>query len=129
MKYEDFERAKQIAAETGEDISVVLVRLGLADVRAVMQAKAQAMGYGFADLDRIVPDPIAYSMLSGDLARKWRVLPVKVDRSTMWLAMEDPAQIQRIEFVRQATACRVVPVLVLSDALTDALQRIYPAPA
>lgn len=118
------EEARRIMEETGEtDLSKVLLSMKLMDDRSIRQARAQEMGMAFVDLDRVRPDQLARESLSVDLTRELRVLPVKRDGNTLWLAM-DEADPDRVAKVKEATGLRVVPVLCLPAALDDALEAL-----
>ena len=118
------EEARRIMKETGQtDMAKVLLSMGLIVQREVCQARAQELGMAFADLDRIVVSPEARACLSPELSRELRVLPVKRDGNTLWLAMDEPDS-DRIEKVKQATGLRVIPAMCLPAALDDALQSL-----
>lgn len=77
----------------------------------------------FADLERVQIQPDTLSLIPAELCREWRVLPVKRDGNTLWLALHEPgsAAIQR---VKDATGLRVIPVMCVPKALDDALARL-----
>ena len=102
----------------------ILSKKGLVGEREKHQYRAQKIGMAFADLDRIVLDPKATSAISSSLARELRVLPVKRDGDTLWLAMDEPQALEAAQKVREATGCRVIPVMCVSEALDAALANL-----
>jgi type IV pilus assembly protein PilB len=100
-----------------------LLEQGILNERVLYQARAVTLGMAFADLDLAPPDPAARKSLSAELDRELRVLPVKRDGNTLWLAMEEPDP-DRIERVKRETGLRVIPVLCVPAALDDALSRL-----
>lgn len=77
----------------------------------------------FADLDRARSADPPLALIPADLARELRVLPVKRDGNTLWLACDEP-DMEAIRRVKEATGLRVIPVMCVKDALDDALARL-----
>jgi hypothetical protein len=106
--FDDFERAK-----LGEN--------------EMAKAQAQEMGYGFVDLERVDFVPESVALLSADLAWAYRVLPLRHDSRTrtLWIAMDHPKSPATIQILREASKLRVVPILSVASALTNALRKAY----
>ncbi len=91
--------------------------------REVLQAKAQAAGLAFVDLERVAVSPEALALIGPALARELRILPLKRRKDTLWLALAEPDE-RAVDAVRAATGLRVVPVLCLGAALDAALESL-----
>lgn len=124
MRRDDFERVIREAKATGESVVEVVLRLGLGDEKAAYTAQARSMGYGFVDLPKVKMDPAEQALISADLAWIFRALPLRSSRGTVWVGMDDPLQVS-IEAIQLATTMQVVPVLVISEPLTEALEAAY----
>ena len=126
LKQEQLEEAQKVQTQTGQkDIGNVLVSLNFVGEREVFQAKAQEIGYGFVDLDRVTVESSAYNVVPDRIAKNHSVMPVKKDGTTLYLAMSNPNNIMALDDVKMASGCRVVPVLALPAAIDDAIKKYY----
>jgi type IV pilus assembly protein PilB len=126
LKPEQLEEAVKVQQQTKEpDLGRVLVSLGIVGEREVLQAKAQEMGIGFVDLDRVNIESSAINVVPERIAKAHSVIPVKKDGQTLWLAMANDKNILALDDVKMASGCRVVPVLALPGAIEDAIKKNY----
>lgn len=119
------EEAQKVAQQTNASLDKTIVQLGFAGEREVLQARAQEMGIGFADLDRITVDSSALNVVPERILKNHTVLPVKKDGQTLYLAMSNVSNVQAIDDVRIASGCRVIPVLAVPGALEDAIKKNF----
>ncbi len=126
LKKSQLEEAHKVQEQTkNPDLGRVLVELGMIGEREMLQAKAQEMNIGFADLDRVQIDPGALNILPERIAKNHNVIPVKKQDMTLYLAMSNVNNLQAIDDVQMASGCRVVPVLAVPGAIDDAIRRHY----
>lgn len=126
LKPEQLEEAVKVQQQTKEpDLGRVLISLGMVGEREVLQAKAQEMGIGFVDLDRINIESSALNVVPERIAKAHSVIPVKKDGQTLWLAMANDKNILALDDVKMASGCRVVPVLAVPGAIEDAIKKSY----
>lgn len=62
---------------------------------------------------------------SAELARKYRVFPVKVERENLYVATNDPTDVEAADALRVATGMNIVPVVCTVRELDRALQKWY----
>jgi Type II secretion system (T2SS), protein E, N-terminal domain len=93
--------------------------------REFLQAKAQEMGVGFIDLDRISPDPAALASVPLDLVTGTQSIPVKKDRATLYVAISDVGAIEVTDVHRSETGYRIVPVLATRESIAKAISTYY----
>ncbi len=126
LKPEQLEEAVKVQQQTKEpDLGRVFVSLGIVGEREVLQAKAQEMGIGFVDLDRITIESSAINVVPERIAKTHSVVPVKKDGQTLWLAMANDKNILALDDVKMASGCRVIPVLAVPGAIEDAIKKSY----
>src|SRR5688572_24723198 len=126
LKPEQLEEAVKVQQQTKEpDLGRVLISLGMVGEREVLQAKAQEMGIGFVDLDRVNIESSAINVVPERIAKAHSVMPVKKDGTTLWLAMANDKNILALDDVKMASGCRVVPVLAVPGAIEDAIKKSY----
>src|SRR5580658_4599362 len=126
LKQEQFDEAQKVQQQTGQsDISKVLVALNMVGEREVLQAKAQEMGFAFADLDRITIDQAAINIVPERMVKAHSAIPVKKDGTTLWVAMSNPNNLNAIDDIKIASGCRVIPVVAVPGAIEDAIKKYY----
>ena len=119
------QKLHEVRRTSNKPLDQVLMDLGFTGEREAVQRNAQELGYGFADLDRITIAPETLQVVPEQLVKLHRVLPVKKQDATLWLAMSDTANRQATEDVAQATGCRVIPVMAVPTAVDEAIAKYY----
>ncbi|MCX6703957.1 MAG: GspE/PulE family protein [Candidatus Woesebacteria bacterium] len=126
----DASRAKQIklaeiqSGSTQEDI----IRKGdMVPEEKLVQAKAQLYNIPYIDLTAIPIAPAALSALPPEVAERFKVFPVGVDRKdkSIILAMADPLDLSAIEFIEQKTGFHIKPRAALPSQIVDFIQNRY----
>jgi type IV pilus assembly protein PilB len=123
---EQLAEAQKVQQQTGQkDLSSILVSLNMVGEREVLQAKAQEMGMGFVDLDRVQIESSALNVVPERLVKSHSAIPVKKDGNQLWVAMLNPSNIMAIDDIKMASGCRVIPVLAVPGAIEDAIKKNY----
>jgi type IV pilus assembly protein PilB len=126
LKQEQYEEALKVQQQTrNPDLGKILIDLGMVGEREVLKAKAQEMNIGFADLDRVAPEPSALNVLPERIAKNHSVVPVKKQDNNLYVAMANTNNLQAIDDIQMASGCRVIPVLAVPGAIEDALKKHY----
>ncbi len=105
------EQIKLAEVQSGSTQEEILTKQNLVTPSALARAKAFFYNIPFVDLAAIPIDPDALSVVSEEVAKKFRVFPVKIDRNSkeLELAMAEPLDLTAIEFIEQKTGWRVKP--------------------
>lgn len=113
----------QLQNETGKRVGDLIVEKGFASERQVMKALSHQLGVPIFDTTASRIDPEAAALISEELARKYVIIPVKIDdRGRLILAMADPLDLTAIDEVKLKTGLSVVPVL---DSKSNILMAIH----
>ncbi len=127
MSADQAQEATKMSQQTNSPIDKVIVQLGFAGEREVLQGKAQEQGLGFADLDRMTIDSSALNVVPERIVKNHSAIPVRKDGQTLYVAMKNSSNISAIDDLRLASGCRVVPVLAVPGAIEDAIKKYYSA--
>ena len=65
------------------------------------------------------------ALVPANLAKKYRVVPIKIDGKRLSLAMEDPTDFKAIDEVAFVTGCVVIPHIAPDVRITAALSKFY----
>ncbi len=107
-------RAQQVKTaeiQTGKTQEDILKSQNLVTEGALVKAKAVLYNIPYIDLSTIPISPEALAVLPQEVASKFKVFPVSMDKSSkqMVLAMADPLDLTAIEFIEQKTGLAVKP--------------------
>ena len=122
------DRARRVAAETGQRLDSVLIQLGLLTERGLAETYAALLDLPIANAARYPTDaPLLADLLPPRFLRQARTLPVAVEDDVLVLAIADPLD----DFIPAAVAAacgkRVDLVVGVPIELEAALERLYPA--
>jgi type IV pilus assembly protein PilB len=83
-------------AEGMARLGEVLLQLGKVDERELAAALAQQFGIPFADLQAARPEVEALERVGEELARKYKVIPLRVEGDRVFMAIADPLDTRAI---------------------------------
>ena len=117
----------------GSPLGTIVVRMGFVDEETLVRTLARQLKLPLAWLRG---KRIGYGVLTtlpGELAQKHRCLPLSVHGEgtgrTLYLAMQDPVDLQALDEIRFHVGCTIKPVLAAPSELEEALRRHYPLAA
>lgn len=117
------ERQKTRGGRLGE----ILIDMGALSTRQFYQALAKQLRVSFCDLRTAKPSREALDLLTASQAKAFRAIPLNIRGSTLDIAVENPADITRLEAIRARTGYRVFPHLSPPGDIDNALRRFYEA--
>ena len=118
-------QARDVQKSAPGDLGQILMTLGFATERDVVEGRAMEMGIPFIDLLKHKPEPSAVNVVPQNAAEKHKALPVKKDGNRLWVAMENPKNIMAVDDLRMVSKCLVQPMLAVPGDLRDALAKAY----
>ena len=121
----------QLSAALGEQkqwggrLCSVLVKLGLADERAIARVLEKQLGMSCVSLDGRGISPEALKKVKVDVARKYGIIPIEIQGSTLVIAMSDPTDLRTIDELGFVLGMRIRPVLALESGISKAIALHY----
>jgi len=112
-----------LAQASGASLTSTISSLGFADEVKIAQAVAEEMKVAYVDLGAFEIDPNAAINFSSELARRYTLLPIKVQDDELIVAMADPTNVLAIDDVRIVTGREVRPVAATESDLLSAIDR------
>jgi len=107
----------------------VLVQWGYCTEEDIARAVARQAGVPYVSLDSYEIDPGAMSLVSPEVARRYRALPIGFDNGRLVVAMERPNDIIAIDDLRIMTGQEIQPVVCPDSELNAAIERFSRASA
>lgn len=125
ISHEQLGRALELQKESKERLGDVLVQSGIITEQQLIEALKIQLGVEFVDLTAVsIPVELA-KYVPRTLAKKYCVVPVKLVRDTLYLAMSDPLDFIAQEEVKAASRKRVIPMIATHRATEQAISRLY----
>ena len=122
------DRAARVSAETGQDVSVVLVQLGLIGERDLAEAFSALMNIPLASTSDYPAEPVLPERLSVKFLRHARAVPLRLEDDRLLVAMADPQNRFVPRAIAASTGKRVALAVAVPIELDAALTRLYASP-
>ena len=125
LTQEDLEKGLALQKGTNKRLGTILQEHGFITENDLIEALQMQLGIEFVDLTKVtIPTELA-QVVPKNIARQYQVVPVRVVRDELYLAMTDPLNFYAIEEVRKAVHRKVVPMVATSAAVERAVQLLY----
>ncbi len=127
LSEEEAKRVKLTEIQTGKTQEEIIRQFHLASEEELVKGKAALYNVPFVYLTATPINPDALSVLPQEVAERFRVFPINVDRVNKFLelAMADPLNLTAIEFIEQKTGLIVKPKAALPSEIEDFLTTKY----
>ncbi|MGN0169631.1 MAG: GspE/PulE family protein [Lachnospiraceae bacterium] len=110
---------------TKERLGTVLISNGIITEDQLIEALQMQLGIEYIDLTKAtIPVEMAQTVPK-NVAKQYQVVPVKILKGELYLAMSDPLNFYAIEEVRKAVRKKVVPMVATASAIEHAIQVLY----
>lgn len=118
--------ARGVQKSAPGDLGQIMIDLGFANPKQVMQARASLLNVQFIDLTTQKIDPSATNIVPEQVVRRHKVVPIAKMGNRLMVAMSDTQNIKALDDLRVVTrGLQVMPVLAMPDAIEDAIDRHY----
>ena len=122
---EELDRGLALQKESKDRLGNVLINNNIITEDELLEALQMQLGIEFVDLTKVnIPTELAQTVPK-NIAKQHQVVPVRVVKDELYLAMSDPLNFYAIEEVRKAVRRKVVPVLATASAVERAINVLY----
>jgi type IV pilus assembly protein PilB len=118
---------QQQGCEQRKLIGEVLVEMGLADDRTVLETLAEAYGIPFASDTARLADPKVIELLPREFLEEHGVLPMFLVRGVLTVAVSEPANLYLLEEIERRTGYRAQIVAATAADIESAHESYLPA--
>ena len=122
---QQLDHALQEQKKTKNRLGSELIAEHIITEQQLIDALQMQLGIEFVDLSGRQIDPQLAQLLPKNIARKYGVVPVKLEGHTLYIAMSDPMNFVAMEEVKNATRKRIVPMIATSDGVEHAISHLY----
>ncbi|MGH2692749.1 MAG: GspE/PulE family protein, partial [Actinomycetota bacterium] len=116
-------KASEEQQKVGRSLGRVLIDLGLVNEPDLVAVLARQIGLDFVDLNEYQIDPQAAALLSEQVARRYRALPIGFEDDHLVVAMSDPANVFALDDIRTITGMEVKPVVATAGDIEAAIRK------
>ncbi len=123
----DEELQKGLALQKGskQRLGTVLIENGIITEKELLDALQMQLGLDFVDLTKInIPTELA-QVVPKNMAKQYQIVPIRVVKDELYLAMSDPLNFYAIEEVRKAVHKKIVPMVATASSIDHAIQTLY----
>lgn len=117
--------ALETQKKTGVRLGEALISLGFVTEFDMCNTLAEQLGYAFVPNPEGQMEPGAAALVSEELARKYRAAPLRLDGTTLIVAMADPLNFMALDDISLQSGRRVKPVVSPEKAVSRAILRAY----
>ncbi len=122
---EQLQQGLQMQKGSGERLGDILIRAGFITEKQLIEVLQMQLGVEFIDLTNVsIPVDLA-QYLPKNIAKKHTVVPVKLDRNDLYVAMSDPLNFVAQEEIKQASKKQVIPMIATKKATERAIATLY----
>src|SRR5918999_5080047 len=107
----------------GRSLGRVLIDLGMVREPDLVAVLARQIGLEFVDLGDYQIDPQAAGLVSDQVARRYRALPIGFDDGRLVVAMSDPANVFALDDIRTITRMDIKPVVATASDIEGAIRK------
>ncbi len=122
---DDLERGIELQKGTKDRLGTVLIKNGIITENELIEVLQMQLGIEFVDLTKIsIPTELA-QVLPKSIAKQYNVVPVRIVKDELYLAMSDPLNFYAVEEARRASKRRIVQMVATTTGIEHAIQVLY----
>lgn len=122
---EQLNEALKLQKDTKERLGTLLINHEFITESQLIEALQMQLGIEFVDLSKTEIEPKMSSYVPKNIARKYGVVPVRVENDRLYLAMKDPLNFFAIEEVKTASRKRIIPMISTFNGVDRAILNLY----
>lgn len=125
LSQDKVEEAVKLQANSGKRLGAVLLENGYITETQLIDVLKIQLGIDFIDVNKETIDPSMASIVPKSIAEQYHVVPIKLEKDKLILAMEDPLNFRALEAVKQITKYKVTPYIAYASAVERAVLVLY----
>lgn len=122
---EQVQQALEIQKVNGQKLGTTLIEEGFVTEKEILSVLQTQLNIPFINLDEYQFDSAVVKLITEDVARKHKVIPLTIRNEKLVIATSDPLDIYAIDDVALATGKEVVTILATSEDINLAINRYY----
>lgn len=125
IKYEDLEKAEDLASSQKQNIGQILINKGLITENELLKFLASKLHFPSTTLNTYIIDEKCLKYISANEARKYKMIPLFKIEDSLSVAMSDPLDLFAIDKIVEKIGCEIEPVIVSENSIMEAVDKYY----
>ncbi|MDO4754610.1 MAG: ATPase, T2SS/T4P/T4SS family [Bacillota bacterium] len=125
LSKENLEKALAEQKNTGGRLGNTLIKMGMIGEDQLFDVLSDQFGIPYVDIATMQIDPKVPKIIPESLAKKHKLIPIKIDGNILTIAMEDPLDIIAQDDIRLVTGLEISVVISSSRDILSAVNRYY----
>jgi type IV pilus assembly protein PilB len=122
---EQLDRVLAIQRHEQKPLGRILVEQGWIEEKDIYKALSEIWGIEYVDISQVMISPQVLQIVPEEIAKKYLVFPLFLQDKLLYLAMENPLQLEPIQLIEFKTRLRVKPLLASRSKIQEALNRHF----
>jgi type IV pilus assembly protein PilB len=122
---DQLQKALAIQKDTHQRLGKVLVDNGFISESQLIKALTIQLGIDYIDLTKTDIPPEMSKYIPKATARRDLIVPVRMDKDQLYLAMADPLNFMAVEEARTTSGKRIVPMIASENAVIHSINMLY----
>ncbi|MHC5060832.1 MAG: GspE/PulE family protein [Planctomycetota bacterium] len=111
----------QAGADSGNSLISILKSRNLVNQNQLTKLTAVTNNIEFVNLSPDMVDPVAVRLVSFELAKQHNLIPVRIEKDRLFLAMSSPLNLSARDIISTRTGYKVVPLAATTEAVKQAI--------
>lgn len=126
VKPQDLKQARDVQiANPSKSLAEILISLNVTSEVNILSALAERMNVPLIEGAIYVTDTDIIKLVPEKVARKHTIIPYKIDKNKLIVAMRDPSNMDAAEDIKMASGMDIGFVLATAPAINDAIEKYY----
>lgn len=126
ITHDELKLVQQERLKTGEPISLILSRLGLANEKHLKNALELQFGVNYVSLTKVTPNSNCLELLPEKVMRQHQVVPITKEESKLTIAMVNPNNLLALDDIKyRLKGITVQPVVCTEDDFQHFMETVY----
>ncbi|MBX9667917.1 MAG: Flp pilus assembly complex ATPase component TadA [Candidatus Obscuribacterales bacterium] len=126
ITHDELKLVQQERLKTGEPISLILSRLGLANEKHLKNALELQFGVNYVSLTKVTPNSNCLELLPEKVMRQHQVVPISKEESKLTIAMVNPNNLLALDDIKyRLKGITVQPVVCTEDDFQHFMETVY----
>ena len=125
IQHEQAKNAREKAQQEDRGVVDVLTRDGVVSKMDVLKALANQFGMDTISLTGLEITQDVLDLVPGEVARRYKIIPVFKNESTLTVALSDPLDVETLDSLRYVLKCNVEGVVAPPEEIEIALNHYY----
>ncbi len=124
---QELEIALKEQGKTKERVGDIIIKMGFVNSEQMAPFLAEYFRIPFIKLNELYKEinPAAIRLVPEELARRFSLIPIKLEDNKITLAMLDPLDIVALDTVRIKTGCKIMRAVAIENEIIEAIEYSY----